>query len=235
MNNLNRLKLASIAVAVLILIFVIMAHLLEGYTTEDIINSDTIQKTSDIKNPQNSNVNKITEEHDYVDLGLSVKWATKNVGALSPYDHGNNYAWGETTTKSDYTEENYKILKLSIGDIEGNPQYDAARANWGESWRMPTVTEFQELIDNCIWKWTTQGNHRGYRVTSKINGHSIFLPALMGIYETDCYFCSYRSSTLIKSDIHVDNYVLFIDSTNNRPAIHKELLYNGLPVRPVTE
>ena len=118
--------------------------------------------------------------HEWVDLGLSVKWATCNVGAESPEEYGDYFAWGEITTKSEYTEENCATLgenKYNIGDISGNPEYDTATANWGGSWRMPTYDEMQELVDNCTWKWATQGGKNGYKVTSKINGNSIFLPA----------------------------------------------------------
>lgn len=115
--------------------------------------------------------------HDYVDLGLSVKWATCNVGADNPEEYGNYYAWGETTTKETYTEGNYKTLGKDVyGDIAGDSRYDTARANWGASWRLPTRAECQELKDNCTWTWTTQGGHNGYRVTGP-NGNSIFLPA----------------------------------------------------------
>ncbi len=123
---------------------------------------------------------KVAPEHEAVDLGLSVKWATCNIGAESPEEYGDYFAWGETTTKSEYTEENCKTLgenKYNIGDISGNPEYDTATANWGGSWRMPTYAEMQELVDNCTWKWATQGGRNGYKVTSKINGNSIFLPA----------------------------------------------------------
>ena len=81
------------------------------------------------------------EGHEYVDLGLSVKWATCNVGANAPEEYGDYYAWGETATKSEYTEDNSLTDGLSIselqsqGIIDGNsnlmPQHDAARANWG--------------------------------------------------------------------------------------------------------
>ena len=115
--------------------------------------------------------------HEWVDLGLSVKWATCNVGATLPSDYGDYFAWGEISTKSSYTENNSKTYKKHMGDIAGNSKYDAARANWGSTWRMPTKKEFQELKDQCIWTWTSQGGHSGYRVTSKTNGNSIFLPA----------------------------------------------------------
>ena len=115
--------------------------------------------------------------HEWVDLGLpsGLKWATCNVGASNPGDYGNYYAWGETTTKSSYTEGNCSTYNQNIGDIAGTSR-DAARQNWGGSWRMPTLAEFGELINNCTWTWTTQNGHNGYRVTGP-NGNSIFLPA----------------------------------------------------------
>ena len=126
------------------------------------------------------------EGHGYVDLGLSVKWATCNVGATSPEDYGDYFAWGETETKSEYTEENSATYGLSISQLESqgyidgagnlNPQYDAAAANWGGDWRMPTVAEMWELINNCTWTWTTQNGVSGYNVEGP-NGNSIFLPA----------------------------------------------------------
>ena len=115
--------------------------------------------------------------HKWVDLGLSVKWATCNVGASSPSSGGNYYAWGEISTKSTYTGGNSTTYREIYGDISGDERYDAARANWGGSWRMPTKAECEELVNNCTWKWTTQGGVNGYRVTSKKNGNSIFLPA----------------------------------------------------------
>ena len=116
--------------------------------------------------------------HAYVDLGLSVKWATCNVGASSPEDYGNYYAWGETSTKSSYDTDNSKTYgKSSYNyDIGGNASLDAARANWGGTWRLPTKSEMQELSDKCEWIWTTQGGKNGYKVTGP-SGRSIFLPA----------------------------------------------------------
>ena len=116
--------------------------------------------------------------YDFVDLGLpsGSKWATCNVGANSPTEYGNYYAWGEIEPKESYTEENCLTLELEMEDISGNPQYDAARANWGGGWRIPTQEELDELIEVCEWEWTSEGGHNGYRVTGP-NGNSIFLPA----------------------------------------------------------
>ena len=114
------------------------------------------------------------EGHGYVDLGLpsGLKWATCNVGASNSSDYGDYFAWGKTSPKSTDVCDYHKVW----GDISGNPSLDAAAAKWGGGWRMPTKAEFQELIDNCTWTWTTHGGHHGYKVTGP-NGNSIFLPA----------------------------------------------------------
>ena len=114
--------------------------------------------------------------HEYVDLGLSVKWATCNVGATSPEDFGHYFAWGETSPKDEYTEDNCSTCGKQMSDIAGNAQYDAATANWGGDWRMPTKAEQEELLNNCTWTWTTQNGVNGYNVKGP-NGNSIFLPA----------------------------------------------------------
>ena len=137
--------------------------------------------------------------HDWVDLGLSVKWATCNVGASSPSDYGRYYAWGETSPKSEYDWSTLKYCTDTSGHHfskyvpSGKSEYwsgdgapdnrtklvlsdDAARANWGGTWRMPTDSEWTELHTKCNWKWTSHGGKNGYRVTGP-NGNSIFLPA----------------------------------------------------------
>lgn len=126
-------------------------------------------------------------EHKAVDLGLpsGLKWATCNIGANSPEENGDFFAWGEIAPKDEYSFENCLMYGNKIENISGNPQYDAARANWGGNWRMPTHDEINELIDNCKWKFTTQNNVSGMLVTGK-NGNSIFLPA-----SGDCFGTSH--------------------------------------------
>ena len=127
--------------------------------------------------------------HEYVDLGLSVKWATCNVGADSPEDYGDYFAWGETEPKYCYDWNSYKwtsgpyntLVKYDNDTTDDktvlDPEDDAAHMNWGGDWRMPTRAEQDELCNNCTWEWTTQNGVNGYKVTSNINGNSIFLPA----------------------------------------------------------
>lgn len=126
------------------------------------------------------------EGHEYVDLGLSVKWATCNMGASSPEKYGNYYAWGETETKRSYIGDNCDAWEKEIGDIGGTDR-DVAHVKWGGSWRLPTAKEVDELCDNCIWTWTTREGVDGYKVTSKKNGKSIFLPAAGTLSETSLY------------------------------------------------
>ena len=118
--------------------------------------------------------NESKEEHEWVDLGLSVKWATCNVGAHLPGDVGNYYAWGETQRK-EYYDWRTLTFRSDVMSIKG--ENDPATVNWGEAWRTPTQAEFEELLEGCTWEWGTFGQSVGYYVTSKSNGNSIFLPA----------------------------------------------------------
>lgn len=111
--------------------------------------------------------------HEYVDLGLSVKWATCNLGAYLPEEPGDYFAFGETAPGQHFDSELYTPPCMEIaGSVR-----DMARANWGEPWRLPSKEEFQELIDRCEWRCINKEPCSGYIVTSKVNGNSIFLPA----------------------------------------------------------
>ena len=194
--------------------------------------------------------------HDYVDLNLpsGTLWATCNVGASLPSDYGNYYAWGEVSTKNEYNYSNlqycndsdgYSFSKYNEGiETRGTRDGriclemsdDAARANWGGDWRMPTHEEWVELIDNCIWVWTTQGGHYGYKITSKGNGRYIFLPAagsLLGNYRyAGVYkYGSYWSSSLSPGAAS-HSYKCELDSVNVDPNFWGSRQC-GLPVRPV--
>ena len=128
-----------------------------------------------------------------VDLGLSVKWATCNVGASCPEDYGDYFAWGETEPKDDFyswirykwCNDNYNNLtkycndnSYGIADNKSTLELndDAAHSNWGGEWRMPTKDELKELLSNCTLNWTTLNGINGYQVIGP-NGNSIFLPA----------------------------------------------------------
>ena len=184
--------------------------------------------------------------HEYVDLGLSVKWATCNVGANAPEEYGDYFAWGETSTKSDYSTSNSATYRLSNSELQSQgyidsegkltAQYDAATANWGGDWRMPTKAEQQELLDNCTWIWTTQNGVNGYKVTSKVNSNYIFLPAA-GIRNGSSLgnagiFGYYWSSTPYESSSY-GAFSLDVGSDDRNVGSYSR--FNGPSVRPVLE
>jgi hypothetical protein len=159
------------------------------------------------------NGSKTPDGVEAVDLGLSVKWANMNVGATKDSGFGTYYAWGETKPKSYYSwdtyawsKENTKFL-FKYSTTDGKTKLvltdDAAHANWGGDWRMPTYEECQELADpeKCKWEWITKDGVNGYKVTGKKTGNSIFLPitgfrfyegiqfrAIRGIYWTSTLY-----------------------------------------------
>ena len=139
---------------------------------------------------------EIKEEHEWVDLGLpsGTLWATCNVGANSPEEYGDYFAWGETEPKNDYSWSTYKYCKgsydsmtkycksSSFGTVDNKtelePSDDAATVNWGSNWQMPSIEQLEELINSSYTTttWTTLNGVEGRKITSKSNGNSIFLP-----------------------------------------------------------
>ena len=191
-------------------------------------------------------------------LPSGLKWAKCNLGAPKPSEPGDHYAWGETDPKAEYTWATYKwmqagqseakyITKYTIADGEtGGIWYDssgafigdnktalvaaddAATAKLGSPWRMPTIDEFQELIDKCTWTWTTQDGVNGYQVDGP-NGNAIFLPAgylVIGSYRAGYYWSSSLSTT--ESDCAYS-----LDLNSDRYFIARTYRYFGCTVRPV--
>ena len=202
----------------------------------------------------NATTDRGTENgHEWVDLGLSVKWATCNVGATKPESYGNYYAWGETSTKRNYKWSTYKWCKGSSNRLKKyctKRKYgrvdkkntldladDAARANWGGVWRMPTDAEWMELRTSCTWTWTGDYNGTGVAgqiVTSNINGNSIFLPAA-GYRDNDVFgvagnYGDYWSSSLDTDD---PNYAWFVSFSSGYVDRYYYDRYCGRSVRPV--
>lgn len=221
------------------------------YVTNSASNGDSETKQSVL-----SDNDKTT--HEYVDLGLSVKWATCNVGASKPEDNGNLYAWGETEVKEQYTTRTSKwgfmpfsLKKYNINSEQGTVdnkttldlEDDVAHVTWGGNWRMPTREEMDELHDNCTWEWTAINGVNGYRVTSKKQGYtdrSIFLPAAgykaNGRYQYGSNG-NYWSRSLM-TDPYGDGSVICgtgacIRFNNNQADVGWEDRMAGLSVRPV--
>ena len=192
------------------------------------------------------------EGHAWVDLGLpsGKKWATCNVGANAPEDYGDYFAWGETSPKAKYDWDTYLHWNDIDGDgwcdngeatinsdISGNAQYDAATANWGGSWRMPTKDEMQELVDHCEWEWTQVNGVNGSKVVGP-NGSCIFLPAAG--YRSGSSLLNegsnggYWSSTPGDNDLDDNAYhLVFLNGAEGVNWLSDRNL--GFTVRPITE
>lgn len=197
------------------------------------------QKRTVVRKP----VNK-AQTHQAIDLGLpsGTKWASCNVGANKPEEYGDYYAWGETTTKKEFKEENYRYYKngeyVNVGDDISGTQYDVAHVKWGGKWRIPTMYEIKELEDNCRYEWTTLNGVKGGKFTGP-NGNSIFLPAAGycmvdgffggGVFSSGSYG-NYWSSN--ENPIDLDNAVdLRFDS--DEASLGGTNRSIGLSVRPV--
>ena len=182
--------------------------------------------------------------HRYVDLGLpsGLLWATCNIGASEPWERGLYFSWGNVEGHAkgsgyDFCETEYPTTPGAAltGDIPVNAKYDAARANIGGSWRIPTKNEFQELRGNCASKWVAQEGVNGRLFTSLINDNSVFFPAADGYYGTsldyDGEYGYYWSSSfrwqIAASDLIFNNCYVSPQSNNSR--------FFGFPVRPVLD
>ncbi len=190
--------------------------------------------------------------HEYVDLGLSVKWATCNIGANAPKEYGRYFAWGETSFKKSYSWKNYSLCtdkkgssfkkynQNQQGSKDGITRLDysddVARKTWGGSWRIPTSKEQDELLQKCVWTWVSKGSTKGYLVKSKINGNSIFLPAAgykknrkrKGSGRNGYYW----SASLNATRSYAADYLGFIDKAKSVNMFGR---YVGFPIRPVSD
>ncbi len=193
-----------------------------------------------------------------VDMGLSVKWSSTNLGASKPEEYGGYYQWAGTKDVSSTSIDPWDNCpyhsgsspisgwikyntKASYGTVDNKttlePSDDAATANLGGKWRMPTDAEWTELRNNCTWTWTTLNAIDGYVVTNNKNGNSIFLPAAGRLYSDGLYgvgtYGGYWSSSLNSDGTPNVAYYVHFNSDNVHRDNHYR--YNGQSVRPVSE
>lgn len=193
-----------------------------------------------------------------VDLGLSVKWASYNVGAMKETDYGLYFAWGETAQKKSYygwLEEGYykwgiyDIIDPKGGmtkytaDVEGGdglkklqPGDDAATVNWGTKWRTPTIDEIKELLDETKCEWTWDDEKKGYVVKGLATGNSIFLPSAGDRKDSELEYAGeyglFWSSSVYESSPDYAYYFFFYPGVHNWAYDGR---YYGYSVRAVTE
>lgn len=195
-----------------------------------------------------------------IEMGTSVKWAAYNLGATSPEEYGDYYAWGETQRKGYFAwggykwcNGSYKTLtkycpadRTDYWDGEGTPdgktvldlEDDAAHANWGDSWRMPTDEELSELREGCAWEWTAYEGTRGYKVFCFESGKSIFFPAagIMGdSWLSDSGSSGYYWSSSLTSDSPDCAQRLDFKSSGVRREYSYYSRCSGISIRPVCD
>ena len=193
-------------------------------------------------------------EPEAVDMGLSVKWANFNIGAFHPTHCGNYFAWGETEPKETYSWATYKwcegtdktMTKYCSDSNYGNNGFtdnkmeldlsdDAARANWGGNWRMPTKAELDQLISECTWTESTQNGIKGYTATSKHTGNSIFFP-YSGYFNHDTSATIQGVGTLFyywSSEGRSNHNAFDINNRARIVAVEQNTRRVGFPIRPV--
>ncbi len=210
-----------------------------GYTVRPVANKSDNDSSNDdsSQDGQDDDTSPDGHEHKLVDLGLpsGTLWAETNIGASTPYEAGDNFAWGETKPKADYLWTNYKwgsnyynLNKYNSKDGKTtlDATDDAAKANWGKKYRIPTRSDIQELIDNCKWTWQTGYNKSGGYVVKGSNGNQIFIPA-------DGSGGWYWSSSLC-DDHSGGAYFLCIAKDKVYPISGNIRCY-GLMIRPVSD
>lgn len=180
-------------------------------------------------------------ERDYVDLGLSRLWATVNYGANTPGDAGTYVAWGEDAAKDAYNLGNYQHYKdSSYVEIDNLTEsgFDVVANTWGGKWHTPTYAEFEELRTECTWTWATEKNSQGYdvagyKVTSKTNGNSIFLPVNGEIYEGTQYFSDYGRYWTSEQYVGEEEWAYILSFSDKTINLGGKTKYRGCAIRPV--
>ena len=243
-----------ISVAVYLLLMTVFTQSIYAQVTDE----------SSVNLNSSSSASGVDNGHVYVDLGLpsGVKWATCNVGADKPEAYGNYFAWGEVKTKKRFYLHNYKWLKINgitqqsklkkycmrseFGKVDGKmvlePEDDVAHVQWGGLWRMPTIEDLSELINNTTSEWVENYNGTGACGAKIIatNGNHIFLPVAGGVTgkeflkkgESGYYW---TSSIILGSDINAPIMVVGKEVTTDKKAAYAYYMWRvaGFTVRPV--
>lgn len=195
-------------------------------------------------------------ELEAVDMGLSVKWGSYNVGASRPEDYGNYYAWGEIYPKAEYDFSNYFFYDVeykclikyctdnNYGFVDNKtvlePMDDVASVTLGGNWRMPTGAEWKELADttNCIWVLTTKKEVKGYTVTSKKTSNQLFFPlggGFDGASAEKGVYGRYWSSSLYEDHPLTAIYYSLFSQSSSSPSGSPYYRRCGYSIRPVSK
>lgn len=229
----------------------------DGLSSDINYQSSEEEVTNDVEQNNSSELSEVSQDplglcpdvnHPHeIDMGNGLKWACCNVGAASPIEYGDYFAYGEISPKESYKWDSYKwcngdgnsmtkydddvdnLSKLELSD-------DAARYIWGASWRMPTEPEIEILLQDCDWSWVSIGSTYGCKVTSQ-SGNAIFFPAAGYCGGNDYkYNKDHYGWYWVSTVPSLDGFGLsFVFGENNKQTTEMHLRYMGFSIRPVTK
>lgn len=195
-----------------------------------------VNRISAVWEESHPNISVDEQNPEAIDLGLSVKWSSHNIGASSPTEYGGLYGWGDITG-TNHSENNDEYPSANPPSSICGTEYDIATKEWGNNWRMPSQAEMEELAEKCTWVWTTVDGVNGMTVTGP-NGNSIFLPAAASrtgekvsnqVGKRGCYW-----SGTLWSDNKFASHLYFYDNADRVQPARSNRRYIGMSVRPVS-
>lgn len=195
-----------------------------------------VNRISAVWEESHPNISVDEQNPEAIDLGLSVKWSSHNIGASSPTEYGGLYGWGDITGIN-HSENNDEYPSANPPSSICGTEYDIATKEWGNNWRMPSQAEMEELAEKCTWVWTTVDGVNGMTVTGP-NGNSIFLPAAASrtgekvsnqVGKRGCYW-----SGTLWSDNKFASHLYFYDNAARVQPARSNRRYIGMSVRPVS-
>lgn len=194
-----------------------------------------VNRISAVWEESHPNISGGDQYPEAIDLGLSVKWASFNIGASAPTEYGGLYGWGDITGIN-HSENNDEYPSANPPSSICGTEYDIATKEWGNNWRMPSQAEMEELAEKCSWEWTAVNGVNGMNVTGP-NGNSIFLPAAASrtgetvsnqVGQRGCYW-----SGTLWSDSQFASYLYFYDNPDRVQPARSNRRYIGMSIRPV--
>lgn len=217
------------------IVAIIIALAIVGAGLYMILGTDEGDKEGKSASAAASSIAEAKSGIEAVDLGLSVRWASCNIGADTPEEYGDYYAWGECEVKDSYGSDESKSYDRPYAATL-QPEEDVATQKLGDGWRMPTEEEFLELIEKCEWREAERDGCCGFEIVAP-NENTLFLPAAGHKYDTTLYHDGWEALYWSASAV-ADNdnkRAKALQANNHERSLQEHYRYYGAQVRAVRE